>query len=93
MLRIILIKNPTNRFININMNIGEKSNPPADGIYFRAGAVDLYEISSISSRNEFDSEGDTQLRITPIIIAKNINLINTIKIWTAAKIAIVRIFS
>ena len=36
--------------IEININIGEKSIPPAEGIKFLTGLNTLFEISSISSR-------------------------------------------
>tara|TARA_B100001559_G_scaffold97267_1_gene81345 strand:+ start:674 stop:793 length:120 start_codon:yes stop_codon:yes gene_type:complete len=34
-------KKPASTFVNINTNSGEKSKPPADGIYFLIGAKDL----------------------------------------------------
>ena len=50
--------------IAININIGEKSIPPAEGIKFLTGLNTLFDISSISSRAGLVFSGDTQLRIT-----------------------------
>ena len=50
--------------IAINITIGEKSIPPAEGINFLTGLNTLFEISSISSRAGLVFSGDTQLKIT-----------------------------
>ena len=66
------------------MNKGEKSKPPADGIYFLIGANDLSETSSINWRKGLEFFGDTQLKITPPITAKKIILRNIIIDWIMA---------
>ena len=45
------------------------------------GIKDLYEISSTNSKKAFDFEGDTQLKITPPITAKNMIRKITIIVW------------
>ena len=72
----------SSKFINIKINNGEKSKPPADGIYFLTGESILCEISSTSSRKAFDFSGDIQLKITPPMTAnKNILSITNSAVW------------
>ena len=56
----------------MRINSGEKSRPPAEGIYFLTGESVLRDISSISSIKGFDFSGDTQLKITDPITVKKI---------------------
>ena len=77
-------KKDSSKFIKININNGEKSSPPAEGIYFLMGANDLYETSSISSRKAFELDGETQLKITPPITAKKMTLKVTIMVCIIA---------
>ena len=68
-------KKPLTNCIKIKINRGEKSRPPAAGIYLLKGDNIFNDISSTISMNGFEFFGCTQLRITPPIIANNITLI------------------
>ena len=80
----ISAKKLSRRFISIRINNGEKSRPPAEGIYFLTGESVLRDISSTSSIKGFDFSGDTQLKITPPITPKKIILSIIIRVCIIA---------
>ena len=66
----------------MRINNGEKSKPPAEGMIFLNGLINLSETSITISRKALDFSGETQLKITPPITAKNIILRISKRVFT-----------